>query len=127
MIGTLRRPARWAARQRRSPATIWYSPRRARRGPHQDRLQNALLADRIGQLDQVFLAEGPARLVGIAAQQLDRRLVGSAETFARRLGRRGLHLTQKGGQTASQTPAPFGHTRLSHHDGLHLKLIRLRV
>ncbi len=68
-------------------------------GPHQDRLQHALLADRRGQLLQLGFAEAAARLVRIAAEKLDRHLLGrprGRDGRGRALRRRRLGLSQQG-------------------------------
>ena len=70
-------PARWAARQRRSPAMIWYglvaaAPR------DEDRLNDAVLADRGGQRLKLLFVPAHARLRRVRLQCIDIDLRGRA-------------------------------------------------
>ena len=74
IAGMVARPAAWAARQRRSPITSWYSgtPGCAGDRPHHDRLHQSELADGVHEFGQCLLVEHLSRLARIA---LDRRRV----------------------------------------------------
>jgi hypothetical protein len=66
------RPASFAARKRRSPATISYLSAEAER-PHDDRLQDADLADARGEILERLLVEArAAHFLDVGLGRLDR-------------------------------------------------------
>ena len=75
--------------------------RHARQGPHQDRLDDALLADGPRQVLELLLVKALAGIAGVRAQELD----GNAALPARALDSRDLlaHITDKGRQATSKT------------------------
>ena len=68
--GIVSSPACRDARQRRSPAMSWYGVRSER--PDEDRLEDAVLADRGGQLVERRLVEDQPRLLGVRLDVVDR-------------------------------------------------------
>ena len=100
--GTSCRPARCAARQRRSPAMISnVSPLPAHR-PHHDRLDDAALADRIGELVKLGVGEMCGADCADWRRDFDRR----SARFARRLSADEHFLADvadQRGQAASQS------------------------
>ena len=72
MTGTSCSPTRCAARQRRSPATSSKSASSPASGRTSKRLEDALLADRLGERVELGLGKAPPRLECPGADQLDR-------------------------------------------------------
>ena len=79
----------------------------ARLGPHQDRLQHPLVADRGGQFLQILLAEGLARLVRIGLQAFDRHALHAGGHRRVRCDRRLGVLPHQRRQAAAQTSLSF--------------------
>src|SRR5690606_31952824 len=80
--------------------------------PDQDRLQDALVADRGGQLLELLLGKHPAGLVRIPIQELDGdRAHGRAVRLLRRWGLRLTHVlfAEQRRQSAAEASAVFRH------------------
>ena len=70
----------------RSPATLTgdnlVAVRLHAAGPDQDRLQDTLGADRVGQVLEILFGEAMTRLVGVGLEQRDRQVPDSARRWA---------------------------------------------
>ena len=89
----------------RPPAPLagddFVAARLIRRWTHNDRLNNAVLADRLRQIDQIGFTKTTPRVARVRGDEFDRNRAVRRE-LACRLGSRTVHVTDQGGKTPSK-------------------------